>query len=417
MPISIDMPKLSDTMTEGTVVKWHKNVGDRVESGDAIAEIETDKATMPLEAFDSGYLLKILVPEGGSAPCGSPLGYLGEKGESLDNLPSAPPPTPQPEKVQPEAPAPSAPEIKSQPTPTATTTAPAPSRNGRIKASPLARKIAAELGVDLAYLTGSGPGGRIVKKDVVSAASTQGGGWNVFPIGPVAKDERITLTNMRKTIARRLLESKTQIPHFYVEYEIDAAPLIALRASLNAVFEKLPKPFKLTLNDFIMKAVAEAVRQAPAINASFEGEAIRQHAGVHLAFGVALPDGLITPVIRDAHAKNLKQISDEAKALTAKARDGKLAPHEFTGGTFTISNMGMYGVDRFSAIINPPQAAILAVGNAVKKPVVNEEDQIVVGHRMALVLSADHRVVDGAVAAQFMQALRLLLEHPARLLI
>ncbi|GAB4242897.1 MAG: pyruvate dehydrogenase complex dihydrolipoamide acetyltransferase [Candidatus Methylacidiphilales bacterium] len=415
MPIAIDMPKLSDTMTEGTVVKWHKKVGDPVESGDVIAEIETDKATMDLEAFDSGFLLKIAVPEGQSGPCGSPIAWLGEKGEKVEDVPttpSAPAPQPKTRSSTDSAPAPESPK----PAP-ASEPAPLPIATGRVKASPLARKIAAELGVELNRLSGSGPGGRIVKKDVLAATSVPSGGWNVFPTGPVAKEDRLALTNMRKTIARRLLESKTQIPHFYVEYEIDAGPVSALRASLNAGFEQLPKPFKLSLNDFVLKAVAEAIRQAPAINASFEGDAIRQYGAVHLAFGVAIPDGLITPVIRDAQAKNLKQISDEAKALTAKARDGKLLPQEYTGGTFTVSNMGMYGVDRFSAIINPPQAAILAVGNAVKKPVVNERDEIVVGHRMALVLSADHRVVDGAVAAQFMQALRNLLENPARLLI
>ncbi|MFQ3670576.1 MAG: dihydrolipoamide acetyltransferase family protein [Verrucomicrobiia bacterium] len=416
MPIAIDMPKLSDTMTEGTVVKWHKKVGESVESGDAVAEIETDKATMPLEAFDSGVLLKIVVEEGGTARCGSPLAYLGEKGESVDHLPTsaAPVETESKESGAPAvAPAVEAVPAKVEPAGMGSKAA----LPGRVKASPLARKVAQELGVDLSSLVGTGPGGRIVKKDVVAAGASQGGGWNVFPTGPVAKEERVGLTNMRKTIARRLLESKTQIPHFYVEYEIDAAPVAALRASLNAGFEQLPKPFKLSLNDFVMKAVAEAIRQAPAINASFEGDAIRQYGAVHLAFGVAIPDGLITPVIRDAQSKNLKQISDEAKALAAKARDGKLVPQEYTGGTFTVSNMGMYGVDRFSAIINPPQAAILAVGNAVKKPVVNERDELVVGHRMALVLSADHRVVDGAVAAQFMQALKGLLENPARLLI
>lgn len=415
MPTVIEMPKLSDTMTEGTIVKWHKKEGDEVESGEAIADIETDKAIMPLESFDSGTMLKIVVAEGGSAPCNSPIAYLGEKGEKLDeaSLKKAAPPVA--EKSKESAPAKTE-ESDKTPEPAAAPL-PADSSFGRLKASPLAKKIAAELGVNLSTLTGTGPGGRIVKKDVVAGASSGGSGWSVLPSGPVAKDERIPLTNMRKTIARRLLESKTQIPHFYVEYEIDAAPVLALRASLNSQFEKLPKPFKLSVNDFVMKAVADAIRQAPAINASFEEDAVRQFSAVHLSFGVAIKDGLITPVIRDAQSKNLKQISDEAKALTGKARDGKLTPQEYTGGTFTISNMGMYGVDRFSAIVNPPQAAILAVGNAVKKPVVDANDQIVVGHRMALVLSADHRVVDGAVAAQFMQALRNLLENPALLLI
>lgn len=413
----IQMPKLSDTMTEGTVVKWLKNEGDTVNTGDILAEIETDKATMDLESFDSGTLLKILVPAGGSAPCKAPIAVLGEKGEKFDEslLAAASIPAPAPAPAAPDA-SPAAPvQQGSHPNSEIPNLK---STTSRIKASPLARKLAAQRGVNLSSLTGTGPGGRIVKKDVLAAASSAGGsaGW-LHATGPIGKgDERVALTNMRKTIAKRLQQSKQTVPHFYVEMEVAMEACIALRTTLNARLEKAPQPAKLSFNDFVLKACATAMRKTPAVNAAWEEDAIRMNGAVHLAFGVAIPGGLITPVIKDAQDKNLKQISLEAKELANRAKEGKLKPEEYTTGTFTVSNLGMFGVDRFSAIVNPPQAAILAVGNIVAKPVVDNEGRIVPGQRMALVLSADHRVVDGADAAVFLKEVKELLENPALLL-
>jgi pyruvate dehydrogenase E2 component (dihydrolipoamide acetyltransferase) len=425
MPEILEMPKLSDTMTEGTVIKWLKKEGDKISSGDAVAEIETDKATMEVEAFVSGTLLKIVVPEGGSAPCKSPMAFIGAPGEKIDEAllkggssngaakeeakkEAAPEPKKEAPKVEKAAPAASSP-VASNPL----------LGGGRFKASPLAKKVAADAGVNLAGLTGTGPGGRIVKQDVLMAAASggSGGGWGIHPAGPITEEKRIPLTNMRKTIAKRLVESKVEYPHFYLQIEVDAAPMAALREQVNASLAKAPKPVKLSFNDFVMKAVAEAIRKVPAINATWEGDAIRQLGSVHLCFAAAIPDGLITPVIKDAQNKNLKQINAEVKELAGKAKEGRLKPEEYTGGTFTVSNLGMYGIDSFSAIINPPQAAILAVGNVVKKPVVDKNDNIVVGQRLNLTLSCDHRVADGAVAAQFLSALRELIEAPAILLL
>ncbi len=419
MAKDILMPLLSPSMTEGTLVKWIKKEGDAVKSGDVLAEVETDKATMDLEAFDSGILRKILVQEGAKVPVQSRIGIIGTQDEKIDesalSAPAAPAVAPaKKEEAASAAPAPA-------PTATATATAAAPvSSGGRVKASPLAKKIAAEKGVALAALSGSGPGGRIVKNDVLNAPANghaPGGGSSLYPRGPVAKEGSTKLTTMRSVIAKRLLESKTQIPHFYLEIEVDAGPLLGLRAQLNDSLGKLKPPVKLSLNDFVLKAAAEAVRRVPAVNASFEGDSIRQFADVQLSFAVAIAEGLITPIIREAQNKSLIQISGEAKALAAEAKEGKLKPEEFQGGTFTVSNLGMLGIDRFSAIINPPQAAILAVGNIVKKAVVGPNDEIVVGHRQSITLSCDHRVVDGAVGAAYLKELRELIEKPALLLL
>jgi pyruvate dehydrogenase E2 component (dihydrolipoamide acetyltransferase) len=244
-----------------------------------------------------------------------------------------------------------------------------------------------------------------------------GGGSSIFARGPVAKEGSTKLSTMRAVIAKRLLESKTTIPHFYLEIEVDAKPLLDLRAQLNDALGKLNPPVKLSLNDFVLKAAAEAVRRVPAVNASFEGDSIRQFPNVQLSFAVAIAEGLITPIIKEAQNKTLIQISGEAKALAAKAKEGKLKPDEFQGGTFTVSNLGMLGIDRFSAIINPPQAAILAIGNIVKKPVVDANDAIVIGHRQSITLSCDHRVVDGAIGAAYLKELRELIEKPALLLL
>jgi pyruvate dehydrogenase E2 component (dihydrolipoamide acetyltransferase) len=419
MAKDILMPLLSPSMTEGTLVKWIKKEGDAIKSGDVLAEVETDKATMDLEAFDSGILRAILVKEGERVPINSRIGIIGTKDEKIDASAPAPaaaaPATAPAEKPAEPAPAAAAAPTAS-PAPTAIATAPS---GGRIKASPLAKKIAVEKHVDLARLSGTGPGGRIVKADVLNAPANGSAprGGSLFPAGPVAKEGPTKLTTMRSVIAKRLLESKTTIPHFYLEIEVDAKPMLDLRVQLNDTLGKLNPPVKLSLNDFVLKAAAEAVRRVPAVNASFTGDAIQQFADVQLSFAVAIAEGLITPIVREAQNKSLVQISAEAKALAAKAKEGKLKPEEFQGGTFTVSNLGMLGIDSFYAIINPPQAAILAVGNIVKKPVVGPNDSIVVGHRQSITLSCDHRVVDGAVGAAYLKELRELIEKPALLLL
>ena len=419
MAKDILMPLLSPSMTEGTLVKWLKKEGDAVKSGDVLAEVETDKATMDLEAFDSGILRKIFIQEGAKVPVQSRIGIIGTKDEKIDES-AAPAPAAAPAEAKPAAKEEKAPAA----TASKTATAPAPATTaafagGRIKASPLAKKVATEKGVSLANLSGTGPGGRIVKKDVLNAPANGhvSGGASIFSAGPVAKEGSTKLSTMRSVIAKRLLESKTTIPHFYLEIEVDAKPLLELRAQLNDTLGKLKPPVKLSLNDFVLKAAAEAVRRVPAVNASFEGDSIRQFPDVQLSFAVAIAEGLITPIVKEAQNKSLIQISSEAKALAAKAKEGKLKPDEFQGGTFTVSNLGMLGIDRFSAIINPPQAAILAVGNIVKKPVVGPNDEIVVGHRQSITLACDHRVVDGAVGAAYLKELRELLEKPALLLL
>jgi pyruvate dehydrogenase E2 component (dihydrolipoamide acetyltransferase) len=412
MAKDILMPLLSPSMTEGTLVKWLKKEGDAVKSGDVLAEVETDKATMDLEAFDSGILRKILISEGTKVPVQSRIGIIGTRDEKIDESVAA---TPTPAA----APAAKKEEAKA-PAPAASTTTTAVPSGGRIKASPLAKKIASEKGIALATLTGSGPGGRIVKNDVLNAPANghaPGGGSSIYARGPIAKEGSTKLTTMRSIIAKRLLESKTTIPHFYLEIEIDAKPLLDLRAQLNDSLGKLKTPVKLSLNDFVLKAAAEAVRRVPGVNASFEGDSIRQHPDVQLSFAVAIAEGLITPIIKEAQNKSLIQISGEAKALAAKAKEGKLKPEEFQGGTFTVSNLGMLGIDSFSAIINPPQVAILAIGNIVKKPIVDTNDMIVAGHRQSITLSCDHRVVDGAVGAAYLKELRELIEKPALLLL
>ncbi len=416
MAKDILMPLLSPSMTEGTLVKWLKKEGDTIKSGDVLAEVETDKATMDLEAFDSGILRRILIEEGAKVPVQSRIGIIGTKDEKIDeSAPAAPAAVAAPK----EATAPK--EEAKAPAAASAAVATAPAAGGRVKASPLAKKIAAEKGVSLANLTGSGPGGRIVKNDVLNAPANgyapSGGGSSIYAHGPIAKEGSTKLTTMRSVIAKRLLESKTTIPHFYLEIEVDAKPLLDLRAQLNESLGKLKTPIKLSLNDFVLKAAAEAVRRVPGVNASFEGDSIRQFPDVQLSFAVAIAEGLITPIVKEAQNKSLIQISGEAKALAAKAKEGKLKPEEFQGGTFTVSNLGMLGIDRFSAIINPPQAAILAVGNIVKKAVVEANDNIVVGYRQSITLSCDLRVVDGAVGAAYLKELRELIEKPALLLL
>ena len=410
MAKEITMPALSPSMTEGVLAKWHKKVGDTIKPGEVIAEVETDKATMDLEAFDKGTLLAIAAPEGAKVAVNGRIAVIGEPGEKVEAV-SAPAPSK-------PAPAPATTTASSSVPVSAPAPVPAPiSTSGRVKASPLAKKIAAEKGVDLSRLAGSGPGGRVVRKDVEVAP---GGGArptaSLFGGKPIAQDSTKPVSQMRAAIARRLVESKTMAPHFYVEREADAAPLNKLRASANEALELAKANLKLSVNDFILKAAVEALRRVPAVNSSWEGSSIRQHGSVHIAFAVALPDGLITPVIRNAHAKDLRTIAREAKELGARAKAGKLQPEEYTGGTFTVSNLGMIGVEKFSAIINPPQAAILAVGTVVKKPVLAANGAVVPGERMSLTVSADHRVVDGMLAGEFLKALVELLESPGVLL-
>jgi pyruvate dehydrogenase E2 component (dihydrolipoamide acetyltransferase) len=422
----IEMPKLSDTMTVGTLVKWLKKEGDAVKTGDILAEVETDKATMELESFFDGVLLAVFIPAGSEVPIGAAVCAIGKAGEAVSAPAAKAAPAPAAAAAAPAAAAPApapAPAPSPAPAPRAAPP-PVPSEpDARVRISPLARRLAAEMGVSPAGIAGTGPGGRIVRADILSApkapaakaagAAFSGGGASGAR-GPVQEEKLVPVSNIRATTARRLLESKTQVPHFYIEVDVDAGPLLELRAQLNAALES--EGVKLSVNDFILKASAEALRRVPAVNCSWEGTAIRHYPAAHVSFAVAIPDGLITPVIRDAHLKTIFAISSEAKALGKRARERKLAPDEFTGGTFCVSNLGMMGVDRFNAIINPPNAAILAVGATVREPVVRD-GAIVIGQRVALTLSVDHRVVDGAVGAAFLAALRELVEKPALLLL
>ena len=415
----IEMPKLSDTMTVGTLVKWLKKEGDTVVSGDMLAEVETDKATMELECFFDGTLVKIFVAEGTEVELGAALCAVGEPGEKVDA--PAPSAEPEPAAAEPAAAPPpiSAPEPPPLPVAAPPAAPSAPAEPGkRIKISPLAKKLAAEKGIDPSRITGTGTGGRIVRADVLDAEKNGVGGGMTGSVymtkGPIQEDKVVKVSNMRATIARRLVESKTQLPHFYVDMEVDAGPLMALRAQLNEGLKD--EGIKLSVNDFIMKAAAEALRKVPAVNCSWEGNQVRHHSRAHVSFAVAIDDGLITPVIFDAHVKSVFDIGPEAKTLAKTARAGKLQPKQFTGGTFCVSNMGMMGVNSFKAIINPPNAAILAVGTTVEKPVV-VNGQITIGQRMNLTLSCDHRVVDGGVGAQFLGELKDLIEKPALLLV
>ncbi|MBT8037969.1 MAG: pyruvate dehydrogenase complex dihydrolipoamide acetyltransferase [Verrucomicrobiae bacterium] len=441
MPMNIEMPKLSDTMTEGTLVKWNKQVGDVIEIGDVVAEVETDKATMEMEAFDEGILSQILVQEGGKAEVGAVLGILLDEGESA---PAAAAPesaaAPTPAAPAPAAPAP-APAVSASP---AASVVPTPSDNGeRVKVSPLARKIAAAKGIDLSSIQGSGPGGRIVQADVEAQASTEASplasAANALAasvkaqvaqstpapaptpapaaINPTVggEDQTIQLSSMRRIIAERLLTSKTTIPHFYLHVEADVASLMTLRKQVNAQAEQTHGN-KYSINDFVLKAVINASQSVPEVNASFNGDSIVQYAKVGVSVAVAVDDGLVTPVIKDAANKSMLQISQEVKDLAVRARDKKLLPNEFDGGTVTVSNLGAWGIESFDAIVNPPQAVILSIGAIVEKPVV-KDGQIVPGMRMNIGVSCDHRVVDGAVAAKFINEVKKLIENPALMLV
>jgi len=423
MPSYIEMPKLADTMTEGTLVKWRKQPGDKVAMGDVVAEVETDKATMEMESFEDGIIHELLVQIGQKVPIGSKIAMVLSKGEKPPAPGSVPSSGSSVKSAAPSAPASAAASATGH----AVAASPEVTQlasGARLKSSPLARKLAKERGADLASLQGTGPGGRIIAKDVLQAQS--GVQIVVAPVAqtatsvPVAAagagDQVIPLSGMRRIIAERLLLSKTTIPHFYLHIEVDAAPMMKMRAELNAGVDP-ETGIKLTVNDFVLKAVVAAAVKVPTVNAAFNGDSILQFGSVGLSVAVAVDDGLVTPVVRDAHSKSLVALSLAVKDLATRARSKKLKPDEYQGGTITVSNLGAYGIEFFDAIINPPQAIIVSVGAIVKKAVVGANDTIVAGQRLAIGLSADHRVVDGAVGAQYLAELRRLLESPALLLV
>ncbi len=424
MATLIDMPKLSDTMTVGTLVNWLKKEGDPVSNGDMIAEVETDKATMEVECFEDGILIKQYCKEGEEVPVGGAIAAVGEAGEAAPEATSAAPST---ESTEVQIEAVKEPEAKTTPKVETPPEEEAPkairTTSDRIKASPLAKKIAEEKGIHLGDIQGSGPGGRIVRSDVETiSASTTKPVQASKPEQAVATLEALDLpvSNMRKSIASALVASKTQAPHFYLQIEVDGAPLSQLRKELNDKLADLSPEAggaKFSVNDLTLKAAAEAVKRVPAINRSWEGDSIKQHPNVDLAFGVAIDDGLVTPVIRTAETKSLREVSAEAKELIKKARGKKLAPNEMSGSTFTVTNLGMFGISDFYGIINPNNAAILSIGATIKKPIVNHQDEIVIGQTMKIGLSGDHRVIDGAVGAQYLQALKDILETPALMLV
>ncbi|MEY2502074.1 MAG: hypothetical protein QOI07_2408 [Verrucomicrobiota bacterium] len=441
----IQMPKLSDTMTEGTLVAWKKKKGDKVSAGDVIAEIETDKATMEWESPEDGTLTEIYVEEGGKVEVGEKIAFIGGEGESAapkeekkkEPEPKAKEETKAPKKkeqAETEKPAPAeeeepetappqeskestekkaAPPPKKSPEPKAES-----SGEARVKASPLARRIAAEQGVDLSTVKGTGPEGRVTESDVRAAAKSKGStpAPAAAPRIPAGQGSRISLSGMRKVIAERLVASKGPVPHFYLNIEIDAGPLMTARAELKSAGENSDSS-KITVNDFVLKAAVDAAVKVPKANASFDGDAIVQYNDVNLGIAVALEEGLVTPVIRAAQGKSLREISEAVKDLAGRARHKRMKPEEFQGGTFTVSNLGSYGIDNFSAIINPPQGFILSIGAIVKKAVIDDCDQIVSGQRMSIGMSCDHRVIDGALGAEYLKELRHLLENPTLLLI
>jgi len=415
----VRMPKLSDTMTEGVVAAWLKQVGDEVESGEILAEIETDKATMEFESFFDGVLLHIGVEQGATAPVDSLLCILGEKGEDISAVleeaaqapaaeaapaeeAPAPAPTPAPAPAPASAPAPA-------PAPVAVAPAPAPaapSVNGRLKASPLARKLAEDRGLNVAMIPGSGDGGRVVKRDV-EAYQAQGVG---APVQGVERFTEVGISQMRKTIARRLSESKFSAPHFYLTVSIDMEAAMTTRKAINDGGE-----VKISFNDMVVRAAALALKKHPVINSSWLGDRVRFNEHVHIGVAVSVDEGLLVPVVRHADLKRLSQIGAEVKDFAGKARDKKLQPSDWEGNTFTISNLGMFGIDEFTAIINAPDSCILAVGGINAVPVV-KNGTVVPGHVMKVTLSCDHRSVDGASGAAFLNDFKGYLENPVQML-
>lgn len=405
----VQMPKLSDTMTEGVVAKWHKKVGDSVKSGELLAEIETDKATMEFESFQDGVLLHIGVEEGKGAPVNSILAILGNKGEDINALLKAAP-TPLAEAPKTEN------SMTSSPAPVASVTLAAKvepivntSSDGRVKASPLAKAIASDKGIDISRVKGSGDEGRVVKRDIENYAPSNGSYIPTVAIGAESFTEE-NVSQMRKAIARRLGESKFSAPHFYLTMEVDMTNAMEARKVINDKEEA-----KISFNDLVIKASAAALRRHPKINSSWLGDKIRYNNHINIAVAVAVDEGLLVPVVKGVDQKSVRQISAEVKAFARKAKEKKLMPEDMTGNTFTISNLGMFGIEEFTAIINPPDACILAVGGIKQVPVV-KNGQIVPGNVMKLTLSCDHRVVDGVKGSEFLNTLKDFLENPILML-
>ena len=441
----IQMPKLSDTMTEGTLVAWKKKKGDQVSAGEVLAEIETDKATMEWESPEDGTLSEIYVEEGGKVNVGGRIAFIGGEGEEAprekekeekEKEPEAKEEEKKKEKPKeeevkkeekPEEPKAEEKEKKKAPPPKVEKKEPEAEKRipaiekpeeARVKASPVARRIAAELGVDISSVKGTGPEGRVTETDVRAAAKSKP--TAPTPSVPAAikagESARIQLSGMRKIIAQRLVESLGPVPHFYLTIDVDAGPLMEAREELKSAGESADAA-KLTVNDFVLKAAVMAAVKVPRVNSSFDGDAFVQYADVDLGIAVAIEDGLLTPVIRAAQDKSLREISELAKDLAHRARNKRMKPEEFQGGTFTVSNLGGMEIDSFSAVINPPQGFILAVGKMTKVPVIDDCDQIGVGHRMSITMSCDHRVIDGALGAEYLKELRHLLENPALLMV
>ncbi|GLW64022.1 hypothetical protein Arub01_22660 [Actinomadura rubrobrunea] len=418
------MPRLSDTMEEGVISSWHKKPGDEIAVGDVLCDIETDKAIMEYEAYEAGVLEKILVEEGQTAAIGAPIAVLAPAGGASGGSAPAAEPEPAPAAAEPEpAPAPAAaPQAAPAAAAPVRAEAPAAAPAKRPPSSPLARRLARDHGIDLSTLKGSGPGGRIVRADIEAAiragapaqapaaAPADAPQTAPAPSRPQVADEdveAVPLNRFRKVAARRLTESKRNAPHFYLTREVDAAKLVEFRATLNEALA----PAKVSVNDLIVKACATALREHPDVNVSFTEESLLRHKRVHIGVAVAVEDGLVVPVIKDADRKSVSQIGAETRELAGRAREGRLTPQEMSGGTFSVSNLGMFGVDSFSAVINPPEAAILAVGAVRDEPVVRD-GQVVPGKRMSVTLSVDHRACDGATGARFLARLAELLENP-----
>ena len=412
------MPKLSDTMVEGVVAAWNKKVGDKVKEGEILAEIETDKATMEFESFYDGILLHIGVETGKTAPINSVLAIIGKKGEDVAKILKSVEVVQKEEEKEPIKEEKPVSEKEIPVTQVTTQTEPAAKKEaksishsnsaGRIFASPLAKKLASDKGIDLSAIQGSGENGRIVKRDIehyIPFTPAQSTSRQVLVGEEAYTDEPVS--QMRKTIAGRLAESKFSAPHFYLTMDIDMDNAVSSRKAMNAM-----EGVKISFNDMVIKAVAHGLRQNPNVNSSWMGDFIRRNEHIHIGVAVAVEEGLLVPVIKFADSKGLVQISTEVREFAQKAKDKKLQPSDWEGNTFTISNLGMFGIENFFAIINPPNAAILAIGTIVKKPVVDADDNIVVGHRMRLGLSGDHRVVDGATGARYLAALKELLETP-----
>jgi pyruvate dehydrogenase E2 component (dihydrolipoamide acetyltransferase) len=423
MVTKVHMEALSPTMEEGQLVQWLKAEGDDIANGDILAEIETDKATMELVARGDGVLRKIFLAAGSTADVGSVIGVIAAADEDISDIAgvtggaAASTPAATPEAAADTAPAPAA-QTLPEPSPTAAPTLPAPAANGgRVKASPLARRLAEEMGVDIARVPGSGPGGRVVKRDIEEAKASGVAAPSVAPATwatDAAEYEDVPMSQMRKAIAKRLVTSIGPVPTFYLTVDVDMGRVIEARKSINAMLEK--DGMRVSINDILLKAMAAALRQHPNCNAQWHDGFVRRFNAVHLGVAVAIEDGLITPVIRNAHAKGIAQISAEVRELAGRAREKRLMPEEYTGSTFTVSNLGMLGIHEFTAIINPPECGILAVGGIVETPVV-VDGEVTVRPRMRITMSCDHRVVDGAQGARFLQTLQGMLEEPTAILL